>query len=89
MWQVSIHVFCSWSWKKILKFHDVAKSFIRHKVGDGRRVFLWWDHWHSTGYLLGRFGFRAVYDLSLSLNSKPASLIKMVTGFGLMPVLML
>jgi len=31
---------CSWSLKKILKFRDIAKKFIRFKVGDGSKIFL-------------------------------------------------
>jgi hypothetical protein len=29
LWQVSVLVSCSWSWKKRLKLLDLAKSFIR------------------------------------------------------------
>lgn len=76
LWQVFVPLSCSWSQKKILKLRDIAKSFIRYKVGDGRRVFLWWDHWHPAAYLLDTFGFRVVYDSGLSLNIKLASLIK-------------
>jgi hypothetical protein len=33
-WQVSVPVSCSWSWKELLQFRDLAKKFIWFKVGD-------------------------------------------------------
>jgi hypothetical protein len=44
-------------------------------VGDGSKIFLWFDHWHPFGYLLDTFGYRVVYDSSLSLESKFSSII--------------
>jgi hypothetical protein len=75
-WQVSVMVSCSWSWKNLLQLRDLAKKFIRFKVGDGSRVFLWLDHWHPAGYLLDRYGYRIVYDCGCSLNTKLATVIK-------------
>jgi len=40
VWQIPIPKSCSWSLKKILKFRDIAKKFIRFKVGDGSKIFL-------------------------------------------------
>jgi hypothetical protein len=45
-WQISNPKVCSWSWKKLLKLRDIAKKFIRFKIGDGNRTFLWLDNWH-------------------------------------------
>lgn len=61
-WNVSIPTSCSWSWKKILNLRDVAKQFLRFKVGDGSKIFLWLDSWHPNGRLLDTYGFRPVYD---------------------------
>jgi len=30
--------------EKLPKLRDIAKRFIRFKVGNGSRVFLWFDH---------------------------------------------
>jgi hypothetical protein len=65
-WTVPIPASCSWSWKKILKLRDIAKSFIRFKVGNGSKVFLWQDHWLPAGYLLDNFGYRIVHDSGFS-----------------------
>jgi hypothetical protein len=56
-WQIPIPKACSWSWKKLLQLRDIVKSFIRFKVGSGRNIFLWFDHWHPFGYLLDKFAY--------------------------------
>jgi hypothetical protein len=61
--------------KKILKLRDIAKKFIRFTVGDGSKIFLWFDHWHPSGYLVDTFGYRVVYDSGFSLESKLSSII--------------
>ncbi|XP_062152014.1 uncharacterized protein LOC133860417 [Alnus glutinosa] len=61
---------CSWSWKKILKLQDIAKSFIRFKVGRGNKVFLWLDNWHPAGCLLDKYGYRIVHDSGFPLHAK-------------------
>jgi hypothetical protein len=62
--------------KKILKLRDIAKRYISFKVGNGIRVFLWFDHWHPAGYLLKKFGHRIVHDSSFHLRSKLEVAIK-------------
>jgi hypothetical protein len=59
-WQISIPQSCSWSWKQILKLREVAKRFLKFKVGDGNRIFLWLDDWHPDGCLLDKYGCQAV-----------------------------
>jgi hypothetical protein len=73
--QVSIPQYCSWSWKKTLKLREVAKSFIRFKVGDGSRIFLWYDNWHPAGCLLDKHGFWTIYDAGSSAGAKLSSII--------------
>lgn len=51
-WQVAIPQNCSWSWKKLLKLRSIAKQFLSFKVGDGSKIYLWFDSWHPDGYLL-------------------------------------
>jgi hypothetical protein len=75
LWQLPIPKTCSWSWKKLLQLRDVAKTFIRFQVGDGRKIFLWHDHWHPAGYLCDQFGFRVIYDSGFHTNVKLSSII--------------
>lgn len=74
-WQVPIPQYASWSWKKILNLRSVAKQFLKHKVGDGRNIFLWFDNWHPVGCLLDAYGYRVMYDAG-PIGPKLSSIIR-------------
>jgi hypothetical protein len=67
---------CPWSWRKILKLRNLAKQFLKFKIGDGSKVFLWFDSWHPDGCLLDVYGFRVVYDAGSNLEAKVSSIIR-------------
>jgi hypothetical protein len=69
-WQVSIPQSCSWSWKKILMIRDLERDFIRFKVGNESRIFMWYYNWHPAGCLLDTYGFRAIYDAGCYAGAK-------------------
>jgi hypothetical protein len=60
----------------LLKLRDIAKSFIQFKVGNGSRIFLWFDQWHPFGYLLDNFGHRVVYDAGFPVGAKLSTIIR-------------
>jgi hypothetical protein len=62
LWSVGIPQNCSWCWRKILKLRDIAKGLLRFEVGNGENIHLWLDSWRPYGILLGKYGYRAVYD---------------------------
>jgi hypothetical protein len=41
----------TWSWRKILILRDIAKNFLKLKVGDSSNIFLWLNLWHQGGVL--------------------------------------
>ncbi|KAL7173519.1 hypothetical protein ACSBR2_032891 [Camellia fascicularis] len=43
---------------------------IRGKIGDGKRTFLWFDHWHPLGPLHRKFGDRVIYDSGIQAQAK-------------------
>lgn len=55
---------------------EIAKQFIRFKVGDGSRIFLWYDVWHPASCLIEKFGFRAVYDAGSYVGARVSSIIR-------------
>jgi hypothetical protein len=73
-WQIPILNSCSWSWKKLLNLREIAKNFIWFNVGDGSRIFLWYDQWHPDGCLLDKFGFRAIYDAISHVGARVSSI---------------
>jgi hypothetical protein len=82
-WQVSIPQNASWCWRKIIKLRDIARGFIRYKVGDGRKIFLWYDNWHPAGCLINVYEQITVYDAGHGIGPKLDSIIK--NGFGYWP----
>jgi hypothetical protein len=76
LWQVSIPQNGSWSWKKLLKFRNVAKQFLSFKVGDGSKIFLWHDSWHPEGCLFDNFGYRVIYDAGRNIGPRVSTIIK-------------
>jgi hypothetical protein len=82
LWQIPILKSCSWSWKKLLRLRDIAKTFIHYQIGDGSQIFLWYDHWHPAGYLLDTYGFWVVYDSGFPKEAKMSSTCLRRIGFG-------
>jgi hypothetical protein len=75
-WQVSIPQSGSWSWKKLLKLINVAKQFLSFKVGDGNKIFLWYDTWHPEGCLFDKFEYRVIYDAGRNIGPRVSSIIR-------------
>lgn len=55
----------SWMWKKILKLREIAKQFVKHKIGNGRHVSFWFDNWSGKGVLYDLLGDRGIIDLGI------------------------
>lgn len=41
----------SWMWKKLLKMRELAKSFHKMEVNNGKQTSFWYDNWSSLGCL--------------------------------------
>ncbi|XP_028120861.1 uncharacterized protein LOC114318200 [Camellia sinensis] len=74
-WYVKMPSDPSWVWRKILSLRKNIFPLIKFMIGNGEKVFLWFDNWHPLGSLWSRFGPRIVYDAGLDLNSKVSSII--------------
>jgi len=64
-----------------MNIRNVAKLFIKFKVGDDSSIFLWLDIWHSAGCLLDTYGHRVVYDAGLSIGPKLSFIIRRCDSF--------
>jgi hypothetical protein len=76
IWQILIPHTSSWSWRKILKLRPIAKKFLSFKVGDGCKIFLWYDSWHPVGCLLGSYRSKVAYDAVPTIGPKLSSIIR-------------
>ncbi|KAL0410765.1 UNVERIFIED_CONTAM: LINE-1 reverse transcriptase [Sesamum latifolium] len=45
----------SWTWKKLLKLSDAMLPGLEFHIGDGSKLWLWLDPWHSSGVLLHNY----------------------------------
>ncbi|KAL9308660.1 hypothetical protein AtEden1_Chr1g0042791 [Arabidopsis thaliana] len=59
----------SWSWRKLLKLRDVARSFHKKEIHNGRNTSFWYDHWSSMGTLVDVLGARGCIDLGITTTT--------------------
>lgn len=62
--------------EKTAEAQAFVKPMLFHKVGNGRRTYIWRDYWHPFGPLLHRFGYKVVYDSGIGLHSKLFAIIQ-------------
>lgn len=58
----------SWMWKKILKYRDVAKDFLKVEVNNGTSTSFWFDHWSPLGRLCDITNGRGVLNMGIKIN---------------------
>jgi hypothetical protein len=59
-----------------LKLRSIAKQFLSFKVGDGSKIYLWFDLWHPDGYLVDRYGYEVIYDAGSKIGPRVSSIIR-------------
>lgn len=55
----------SWMWKKIIKMRDIARSFHKKELGNGRQTSFWFDNWSERGVLISVLGERGIVDMGI------------------------
>uniref|UniRef100_A0A2N9J1W3 Reverse transcriptase domain-containing protein n=1 Tax=Fagus sylvatica TaxID=28930 RepID=A0A2N9J1W3_FAGSY len=75
-WTIKKTLDCTWGWRTLLKLKEDARLFLKYEVGDGRKIFLWHDHWHPDGILYLKYGHRVVYDAVSRSDARVASVFK-------------
>ena len=46
----------------MLKLREVAKTFYKKELGNGRHTSFWFDHWSDKGVLIDLLGNRGIID---------------------------
>lgn len=65
----------SWTIRKIFKLRPLVQPWIKYAVGNGLKMFLWWNNWHPLGPLFQRFGVRLRFILRSASHAKVTSVI--------------
>lgn len=56
-------------WRKILKLRDLAKTYIKMEVNNGKHTSFWYDSWSHLGCLKGLLGDRGTIYLGIMDNA--------------------
>ncbi|GKU92455.1 hypothetical protein SLEP1_g6177 [Rubroshorea leprosula] len=75
-WSVGIPADTTWSWRKILKLRTYARPLVKHMVGKGDTIFLWYDSWHPKGPLIEAYGQKIVRDAAIPSQAKLSHVIQ-------------
>lgn len=60
------------TWRSLLSLQSLAARFLRPKLGNGRLLSFWHDHWTPLGPLIDRFGESGPRELLVSISATVA-----------------
>ncbi|XP_058192089.1 uncharacterized protein LOC131309479 [Rhododendron vialii] len=75
LWHMRLPQDSSWTIRKLFKLRDQIQPLIKYVVGNGSKIFLWLDNWHTEGPLYKVFGEAIVRNVGSSLLAKVSSII--------------
>ncbi|GJY18130.1 RNA-directed DNA polymerase, eukaryota, reverse transcriptase zinc-binding domain protein [Tanacetum coccineum] len=75
VWAVDLSHHASWVWKQILALRDKIRSFVKFKIGDGRKCFFWFDSWYEKGPLCKLINYNVLMQDRYILKTKVSDLI--------------
>ena len=65
----------TWGWSTSLKLRNDARLFLKYEVSDGKKIFLWHDHWHPDGVLYLKYGHRIIDDAASKTDAQVDSVL--------------
>ncbi|GKE03114.1 reverse transcriptase zinc-binding domain-containing protein [Tanacetum coccineum] len=83
-WDIPCRGNMSWAWRKVLQLRHIIRKFIWHKIGDGQRTSIWYDHWCHLSPLAEVVSYRDIHRAGLLPSSKVADV--MVSGSLVWPI---
>ncbi|GJY75851.1 hypothetical protein Tco_0480967 [Tanacetum coccineum] len=76
IWNVQYTSNDNWHWKCLLEIRDKIADRMQYEIGDGSKVYLWYDEWHSSGLLINQVTNRDLYDARIPKMISIAEMIK-------------
>lgn len=68
----------SWMWRKLLKLREIAKTFFKMEIGNGRHISFWYDKWYDKGDISVLLGGRGIIEMGIR---KDATLAEVALRF--------
>ena len=62
-----------WEWNNAAILKHI---FLKFRVGDGSKIYLWLDFWHPDRILYDHYGYRDIYDARSKFDAKLSSVIR-------------
>nr|GEX29071.1 hypothetical protein [Tanacetum cinerariifolium] len=75
IWEVKSTSNDSLGWKQVLESRDRIRPFVKHKVGNGKGTFIWYDYWCDLGPLSNTIPKRGRNDVRMRDNDSIDDLI--------------
>lgn len=72
-WSLSEYVRDSWNWKCLLRLRPLDESFIKCKLGNGRKASFWFDNWSCFGPLIKFIGEEGPREFQIPLQATVAA----------------
>ncbi|GJT78501.1 RNA-directed DNA polymerase, eukaryota, reverse transcriptase zinc-binding domain protein [Tanacetum coccineum] len=61
----------SWNWKCLLDVRDKIAHRLQFGIGDGKRIHMWTDKWHSSGLLINQISYRDLNEFEVMKSVTP------------------
>jgi hypothetical protein len=68
-----------WGLKSFWEWNNAAilkHIFLKFRVGDGSKIYLWLDFWHPDGILYDHYGYRDIYDARSKFDAELSSVVR-------------
>ena len=76
LWEISTPADCTGTWRKILAYRQNFRENIKSIIGDGKKVFLWYDNWLPSGPIQNTIGDDLIAESGLSKKAKVAQILR-------------
>lgn len=74
---------CSWIWRRILQLRPMARQHLSYRIGNGRRISLWFDPWWNSHCLAA---YKNDYIISQATSTHDAVVNDLIaSGVWLLP----
>lgn len=75
-WEVKVNSQAgSWMWRKMLKLREIAKSYYKKEVGNGRSISFWFDNWSAKGILYELLGEGGMIAMGINNDASVAEAV--------------